>query len=181
MHVIAGRYKGRVLNTVSGRGTRPTTGRVRESWASSVLSILPNGFDGIAVLDAFAGSGALGIEALSRGAASCRFFEVDKRAHQTVRTNLANLGITADAANLTQGDVMVRAGGGSLEQEKAFDLVILDPPYARTAAEIVNFIIRLAYNGDLDRGALISYEHATGSFMPEEFPLLQESEGIGRF
>jgi 16S rRNA (guanine(966)-N(2))-methyltransferase RsmD len=119
MRVVAGRYGGRTLKAPRGREVRPTADRVREA----LFSIL-GPLDGLAALDLFAGTGALGIEALSRGAASCVFVDVDTR---PVLANLEALGIDAE----------VRRGGalGALKADDQYDLVLLDPPY-RDAARL---------------------------------------------
>ena len=119
MRVVAGRYGGRTLKAPRGREVRPTADRVREA----LFSIL-GPLDGLAALDLFAGTGALGIEALSRGAASCVFVDVDTR---PVLANLEALGIDAE----------VRRGRalGALKSDDQYDLVLLDPPY-RDAARL---------------------------------------------
>jgi 16S rRNA (guanine966-N2)-methyltransferase len=117
MRVVAGRYGGRTLKAPRGRDVRPTADRVREA----LFSIL-GPLDGLAVLDLFAGTGALGIEALSRGAFSCVFVDVDTR---PAEANLAALGIDAE----------VRRGGAlsALKPGDQYDLVLLDPPYRHAA------------------------------------------------
>jgi 16S rRNA (guanine966-N2)-methyltransferase len=119
MRVVAGRYGGRTLKAPRGREVRPTADRVREA----LFSIL-GPLDGVRVLDLFAGTGALGIEALSRGAAACVFVDVDTR---PVEANLEALGIGAD----------VRRGTAlsALKAGDQYDLVLLDPPY-RDAARL---------------------------------------------
>jgi 16S rRNA (guanine966-N2)-methyltransferase len=119
MRVVAGRYGGRTLKAPRGMDVRPTADRVREA----LFSIL-GPLDGLAVLDLFAGTGALGIEALSRGAQSCVFVDVDTR---PVKANLEALGI----------DAQVRRGRalGALRPGDHYDLVLLDPPY-RDAARL---------------------------------------------
>lgn len=94
MRVIAGEFRGRILDSPSADTTRPTTDRVRESLFSSLYS-RTGGFDGLSVLDAFAGSGALGIEALSRGASHAVFFERDPAAVRVLESNLAALSLAA--------------------------------------------------------------------------------------
>lgn len=113
MRVVAGIYGGRTLKAPRGREVRPTADRVREALFSILGSL-----DGLRVLDLFAGTGALGIEALSRGAASCVFVDLDTR---PVRANLEALGIDAE----------VRRGPAlsALRAGDQYDLVLLDPPY----------------------------------------------------
>src|SRR5437588_8754614 len=90
MRIIAGRWRGRPLTTPAGGATRPTADRTRETLFSMLVSRVGS-FEGLAVADLFAGSGALGIEALSRGAASCIFAEQDPAAIRAIRQNIANL------------------------------------------------------------------------------------------
>ena len=119
MRVVAGIYGGRTLKAPRGQGVRPTADRVREA----LFSIL-GPLDGARVLDLFAGTGALGIEALSRGAASCVFVDVDTR---PVRANLEVLGIDAE---VRRGQAL-----SALKPDDQYDLVLLDPPY-RDAARL---------------------------------------------
>jgi 16S rRNA (guanine966-N2)-methyltransferase len=129
MRVIAGRLGGRRLSAPKGRTTRPTSDRVREALFSMLGEL-----DGAVVLDLFAGSGALGIEALSRGAERAVFVERDARAVATLRANLAALGLGESEAEVRVGDAL-----GSLRAARArgetYDLVFVDPPY-RHAGEL---------------------------------------------
>jgi 16S rRNA (guanine966-N2)-methyltransferase len=124
LRVIAGEYKGRRLQTPAGDDTRPTADGVREA----LFSMLgPLGEDD-RVLDLFAGSGALGIEALSRGAGHATFCDDDRRAIAVVRANLEALGIGGDAATTHRMDARSRVREARTRLE-AYDLVFLDPPY----------------------------------------------------
>jgi 16S rRNA (guanine966-N2)-methyltransferase len=120
MRIVAGRHKGRRLGTPAGPGTRPTADRVREA----LFSIL-GPMEGLRVLDLYAGSGALGIEALSRGAESATFVESARPALAAIR---ANLDATGEQGEVVVSDAIrwLRAAG---EGERAFDLVFCDPPY----------------------------------------------------
>ena len=120
MRVIAGRYKGRRLKTPTWEGLRPTSDKLRET----LFNILAARIEEARVLDGFAGTGAVGIEALSRGAAHVTFVEQDPRAVALIEANLAACGIGADY-NVRRGDVLaaLRSPGA------AFDLILLDPPY----------------------------------------------------
>jgi 16S rRNA (guanine966-N2)-methyltransferase len=122
MRVVAGEYRGRRLKVPAGVRTRPTADRVRES----LFSILGD-VEGLRVADLFAGSGALGIEAISRGAEHATFVENDRGATGVLNFNLAALGIV-DGFEVFSWDVLawLRAVAGRLE----FDLVLLDPPYS---------------------------------------------------
>jgi 16S rRNA (guanine966-N2)-methyltransferase len=121
MRVIAGRYGGRRLQAPPGDATRPTSDRVREA----LFSVLAGRVDGARVLDLFAGSGALGIEALSRGAAEATFVDSAPASIRAVRANLEALG--------TEGEVRRadarRFLGSASAAARQYDLVFLDPPY----------------------------------------------------
>ncbi len=123
MRIVAGRFGGRRIAVPPGRATRPTSDRVREA-----LFAMLGPLDGERVLDAFAGSGALGLEALSRGAASVTFVEHEQRAAAVIRRNIEDLGLAADEATLVQVPV-ARALRAARERGDAYDLVFLDPPY----------------------------------------------------
>jgi len=139
MRVIAGQWRGRRLVAPKGDATRPTADRTREALFSMLASRL-GVFEGIAVGDLFAGSGALGIEALSRGAGSCLFVEQDRAALDALRVNLAGLGARGD----------VRAGSVlALGPAPApLDLVLMDPPYGSGAGSVaLDKLTRLGWIG----------------------------------
>jgi 16S rRNA (guanine966-N2)-methyltransferase len=123
VRIIAGEHRGRRLTAPPGEGTRPTSDRVREA----LFSILgPIG--GAEVLDLFAGTGALGLEALSRGAARATFVERDRRALAALRQNVAALGLADDRARVRPRDAAAFLGDAAARGD-AYDLVLLDPPY----------------------------------------------------
>lgn len=157
MRIIAGEHRGRVLKAPKGDGTRPTTDRVRESLMSAVASAR-GGFDGAVVLDAFAGSGALGLEALSRGAAWACAVERDAAAARVVEGNAQLLGYGLDRFRLVRGDVLARAIPPSATSP-GYDLVFLDPPYAMAPADALEVPYRLDTAGLLAADALVVYEH----------------------
>ncbi len=159
MRIIAGEFRGRVLKAPKGDGTRPTTDRVRESLMSSIASAR-GGFEGARVLDAFAGSGALGLEALSRGAATACFYERDNSALQVISGNIRSLNLDPRRARTVRADVLEKP---PTRQRPAFDLVFLDPPYALAAAESLGMVRTLAEAGALDADAIVVYEHALAS------------------
>jgi 16S rRNA (guanine966-N2)-methyltransferase len=117
LRVVAGEFKGRRLQAPRGSRTRPTADRVREALFSMLGDV-----GGARVLDLYAGSGALGIEALSRGAESAVFVERDARAVAAIERNLASVGVEAPVAKQDVLRFLARAEG-------AFDLVFCDPPY----------------------------------------------------
>lgn len=120
MRVVAGELGGRRLISPEGVATRPTTDRVREAMFNALGSA--GVLDGAVVADLYAGSGAIGIEALSRGAATCRFVERDRRALGVLRDNLEALGLT-DRATVLAADALAVAS--SIDA----DIVVADPPY----------------------------------------------------
>ena len=126
MRVIAGRLGGRRLQAPAGRTTRPTSDRVREA----VFAMLDD-VEGARVLDLFAGTGALGIEALSRGAQHAVFVERDTDALRALRANIAALGIDAQTAQVRRADALQALHTASAAQE-TYDLVFIDPPYTRS-------------------------------------------------
>jgi len=121
MRIIAGEWRGRPIEAPAGSATRPTRDRVREALFSMLASRLGT-FEGLRVADLFAGSGALGLEALSRGAAYCTFVATDRAAIEALRRHLEKLG-AGDRAE-------VRAQSALHGLPGPFDLVLMDPPYA---------------------------------------------------
>jgi 16S rRNA (guanine(966)-N(2))-methyltransferase RsmD len=130
MRVIAGTSRGRVLSTFTGRNVRPTPDRVREALFSILQSKLGN-FDDMRVLDLFAGSGALAIEALSRGASSACLVEKDKDSVQIIQENIERCRM-GDRTRLIMGDAwpILRQFGAA-----SFDLIFVDPPYGQGLAD----------------------------------------------
>jgi 16S rRNA (guanine(966)-N(2))-methyltransferase RsmD len=155
MRIIAGRLKGRRLKAPAGTSVRPTSDSLRET-LFNVLGPL----DGLGVLDAFAGTGALGLEAYSRGASSIAFIEHDTAALRVLHENVAHCGVE-DACAIIRGDFMhVRVDA------QRFDLVLLDPPY--TMANIPDVLTRavalLAPTGRL------VFEHSRRAGAPDVIP-----------
>lgn len=129
MRIIAGDWKRRQLRAPEGEATRPTADRVRETLFSMLVSRLGD-FEGLRVADLFAGSGALGLEALSRGAASCLFVEQDAAAIRALRSNIAAVR-AADRCDVRAASVL------SLGPAKEpLDLILLDPPYGTGAGAV---------------------------------------------
>lgn len=149
MRVIAGIWRGRQLVAPKGDTTRPTADRTREALFSMLTSRLGS-FEGLAVADLFAGSGALGIEALSRGAASCLFVEQDRAAIDALRANLAKLGAT--------GDVRAMSVLGLGLATAPLDVVMMDPPYGSGAGAVA--LDKLTRLGWIGAGTWVSVETA---------------------
>lgn len=124
MRVIAGTYGGRRLRAPRGRATRPTAERVREALFASLGEL-----HGEVVLDLFAGTGALAIEALSRGAARAVLVERDQRALDALRANLVELGLGPAVAEVRRGEAL-RALRTARERAETYDLLFVDPPYS---------------------------------------------------
>lgn len=162
MRIIAGQWKGRPITAPRGAATRPTTDRVREAVFSVIYSML-GPLDGLRVADLFAGSGALGLEALSRGADSVTFVEREHAAVKVLRSNIEALG-ARPSARIVSGDAMSGAVLGRLEGP--FSLLFCDPPYRIDAAEVVQVLVDLAEGGGIASGALVVYEHAAGVAVP---------------
>lgn len=160
VRIVSGRFRGRTLKAPRGEITRPTTDRVREAVFSAIASIAGSDLGGGVVLDAFAGSGALGLEALSRGCEHAVFVERDRAALAAVRSNAATLGAGADAT-VVSGDVFSLAARGSLPRAP-YSLLMLDPPYRLEPAQLALLVQNLAQNGQLAEGAVVVWEHAAG-------------------
>lgn len=162
--VIAGIAGGRRLAVPPGKGTRPTSDRVREGLFSAVWARLGD-LDGARVADLYAGSGAVGLEALSRGAAHVLLVESDARAARTIRANAATLGLPGAevAADKVERVLASEPAGGP------YDLVFLDPPYAVTDTTVTAHLNALRDNGWLTPGALVVVERATRG-APLEWP-----------
>ena len=134
MRVIAGSKKRLQLQTVPGMNTRPTTDRIKET----LFNMMGNDVCGCRFLDLFAGSGQMGIEALSRGADCACFIEKDKKALDCIRHNLEHTQLTENAVVMA-GDVLMSLRG--LKGQKAFDIIFMDPPYhLGTEQQVLNLI-----------------------------------------
>ena len=141
MRIIAGEWRGRRIAAPKGDATRPTADRTRETLFSMLVSRLGS-FDGLRIADLFAGSGALGLEALSRGAARCVFVEQDSAALAAIRANIETLA-ARDQGAVRAGSVM--ALGPSPE---SYDLLLLDPPYETGAGQVaIDRLRRLGWIG----------------------------------
>jgi 16S rRNA (guanine966-N2)-methyltransferase len=164
VRVIAGRYGGRRLQAPPGSATRPTSDRVREA----LFSILGARVAGARVLDLFAGSGALGLEALSRGAAAVTFVESAPAALRALRANVTALGAEAEIA---RADALkwLRSASGRARQ---YDLVFLDPPYRQ--AEALGAVLSELLPAVLGPGALVVAESDRRAPLELTIPTIDE-------
>jgi 16S rRNA (guanine966-N2)-methyltransferase len=153
--IVAGVAGGRRLAVPAGRETRPTSDRAREALFSA-LEARTGGLAGARVLDLFAGSGAVGLEALSRGAAAAVLVENDAKAVRVLRQNVASLGLPG-------AEVSARAVAAHLAEAapEPFDVVFADPPYALPAPDLAALLSGAAERGWIGSGALVVVERAT--------------------
>ena len=156
MRIVAGSLKGRTLKTPDWEGLRPTSDRLRET----LFNVLAPRIEGARFLDAYAGTGAVGIEALSRGAAHVTFVEQDRRAQHLIATNLERCRIESRHAIIREG-----FAAAARRLTEPFDVLFLDPPYGgatlQQALEIATPLV--------GPGALLVIEHARRDESPESF------------
>ena len=157
MRIVGGRFKGRSLVTPDGQNTRPTSDRAREA----IFNVLAHAewapdLDGARVMDVFAGSGALGFEALSRGARFCLFVETDDAARGAIRDNVETFGLFGTTRVHRRDATQLGPRPGS--QAEAFDLVFLDPPYRKGLGE--KALEALISGNWLSENAIIVFERA---------------------
>jgi 16S rRNA (guanine966-N2)-methyltransferase len=153
LRIIAGEFKGRRLQTPAGERTRPTRDRVREAWFSIVQTEIPEA----RVLDLFAGSGALGLEALSRGATHVDFVETHRAALAVLRENVATLGVE-DRVTIHRGDAVAFAARLA---PASYDVAFADPPYASGgAARLAELFRATPFAG------VLSIEHGADLALP---------------
>ncbi len=152
--VVAGALGGRRLEVPRGRTVRPTSDRVREA----LFSTLGDRVVGATVLDLFAGTGALGIEALSRGAAHVTFVERDAVVARVLRRNLETLELVADVRVVPAARFVDELADAS--DVPVFDLVLCDPPYRVAASDVVALLVSLARGGHVTAGTVMVVERA---------------------
>jgi 16S rRNA (guanine966-N2)-methyltransferase len=154
MRIVAGEWRGRTIRPPKDDRVRPTADRVREAWMSIVRQSIPEAL----VLDLFAGSGALGLEALSRGAARCDFVEVSQASLRALRENVDTLGAGGRVV-IHRGDAVRFLGGLA---EDAYDLAFADPPYGHgLAAQVAERWLAVPF------ASVLGVEHSTRDPMPE--------------
>jgi 16S rRNA (guanine966-N2)-methyltransferase len=157
--IVAGAARGRRLSVPPGRGTRPTADRVRESLFATVLTICGL-LDGARVLDLYAGSGAVGLEALSRGASDVLLVESDPHAARVIRRNIEAVRLPGARLLADRVERVLTRGRGD---DPPRDLVFADPPYAAAAEEVERVLAALHGRGWLAPGALVVVERGTRS------------------
>lgn len=168
MRIIAGKWRGRTIEAPPGQSTRPTADRVRETLFSMLASRLGS-FDDLRVADLFAGSGALGFEALSRGAATATFVESDAKASTIIRRNAEKLGAS------------VQILGGSalgLPRAEPFDLIFADPPYANGSGSAVVRSVESA--SWLASGGWLTVETSRSDKVEPGTLLIEATRDVGR-
>ena len=170
MRIIAGEWRGRPLAAPAGIATRPTADRVRETLFSMLVSRLGS-FDGLRVADLFAGSGALGFEALSRGAAHVSFVETDPQASAVIRANAEKLGAASRAQILSSSAL-------TLPRSAPFDLVFADPPYSDGSGTAA--IRAVLTSGWIQPGGWLSVETARGDSVETSGLVLDADRIVGR-
>lgn len=168
MRIVAGEFRGRRILSPRGRKIRPTTDRVREA----IFSIIADRLPGARVLDLFAGTGALGLEALSRGAAQAVFVDENREAVRLMRQNIALCG-AQERARVIQGSVhrAMRVLAAELSGRDVFDLVFMDPPYGK--GQVEGALLRVA---DIVKPtALVIVEHSSKDALPTELERWQKT------
>ncbi|KEO81938.1 16S rRNA (guanine(966)-N(2))-methyltransferase RsmD [Tumebacillus flagellatus] len=163
MRVISGEFRGRRLAAVPGQNTRPTTDKVKES----MFNIIGPYFEGGTALDLFAGTGGLGLEALSRGIEKAVFIDSDHRAISVVRENARTLGISQARAEIFKNDAR-RALDALAARGMKFDLVFLDPPYKLTGL-YEELILKMQELDLLEPRAYVIAEHAADVKLPDAY------------
>jgi 16S rRNA (guanine966-N2)-methyltransferase len=174
MRIVAGRWRGRALMAPEGLATRPTSDRARQALFDSLWHAPWAGrgsIEGATVLDAFAGSGALGFEALSRGAARAVFLDSSRAAVTAIRRNASALG-AGDAVSVLAADALAPPRG------EACGLVFLDPPYGKGLVSLA--LAALAARGWIAPGALIVAETGSAEAVPHDSPLAARTHGAAR-
>ncbi|MET8634627.1 16S rRNA (guanine(966)-N(2))-methyltransferase RsmD [Streptomyces sp. NPDC004096] len=179
--VIAGRAGGRRLAVPPGNGTRPTSDRAREGLFSTWQSLLGGPLAGERVLDLYAGSGAVGLEALSRGAGHSLLVEADARAVRTVRENVKALGLPGAEVRAGKAEQIIHTPAPA----QPYDIVFLDPPYAVSDDDLREILLTLRTGGWLAADVVVTVERSTrgGEFRwPDGFEAVRSRRyGEGTF
>lgn len=161
MRIIAGKYRSRLIKSPKDAEVRPTKDRIREA----LFNIIREYIDGADVLDIFAGSGAFGIEAISRGAESATFIDGEKACIKTIEENVKTLGIDAGKVKLLRMDAF-KAVDKLCNEGKKFDIILFDPPYYKDIAK--KCLIKLGERDILKPHCIIIAEHHKKDILPAE-------------
>ncbi|MEV6510824.1 16S rRNA (guanine(966)-N(2))-methyltransferase RsmD [Streptomyces sp. NPDC051642] len=179
--VIAGEAGGRRLAVPAGTGTRPTSDRAREGLFSTWQSLLGAPLNGERVLDLYAGSGAIGLEALSRGASHALLVEADPKAARVIRENVKNIGLPGAEVRAGKAEQIVQTPASA----DPYDIVFLDPPYVVADHDLREILLTLRSGGWLAPDALVTVERSTrgGEFgWPDGFDAIRARRyGEGTF
>ena len=166
LRVISGTAKGHKLKTLKGISTRPTSDRVKESLFNIISGMIP----GAGVLDIYAGTGSIGIEALSRGSDFAVFVDISNECSRIIRENLVNTKLI-DKASVITGDIFITLNKIS-KNNKKFDIIFLDPPYNKNLVEeTLNCIIE---NDVLKRSSIVIAEHDIDDIVSDEIGVLKK-------
>lgn len=172
MRIVGGTLKGRRLVAPKGEGTRPTSDRVREALMSSLVNRLGADLGGGTALDLFAGSGALGLEAISRGASRAVLVEKDRSALQAIAANVETLGVE-ERVTVVSSDALT-AGLKRAQTLGPFALLFCDPPYRIDQGKVARALEALGRSGAVASGAALAWEHSAGGAVPEPRGFAQE-------
>ena len=169
MRIIAGKFRGRKLKSPPSLDTRPTSDRLRET----LFNILAPRIEGARFLDLCAGSGAVGIEALSRGAAHVTFVDRSRKMSGLIETSLEALDISQDGFEIVCGDAMKFLRGRAKKAAPAFDIIFYDPPYATNYEVVLDYVGTHAMRLSADDGSVIVEHHRKNEVSKEHGPLLR--------
>jgi 16S rRNA (guanine966-N2)-methyltransferase len=168
MRIIAGKYRGRKLKSPPSLQTRPTSDRLRET----LFNILAPRIKGARFLDLCAGSGAVGIEALSRGAAHVAFVDRSRKMYALIETNLKSLDVNDDKIEVVSKEALEFLRRRAKQEEAPFDIVFFDPPYAMDYEAVLDYVSEHATRM-LAEGGVMIVEHHRKKDLKEEFGELQ--------
>ncbi len=168
MRIIAGKYRGRKLKSPPSLQTRPTSDRLRET----LFNILARRIQGARFLDLCAGSGAVGIEALSRGAAHVTFVDRSRKMYALIETNLKALNVSDDEIEVVSREALEFLRRRAEKKEAAFDVIFFDPPYSMDYEAVLDYVGEHATRMLAESGVMI-VEHHRKKDLKEEFGALQ--------
>jgi 16S rRNA (guanine966-N2)-methyltransferase len=168
MRIIAGKYRGRKLKSPPSLQTRPTSDRLRET----LFNILASRIEGARFLDLCAGSGAIGIEALSRGSAHVAFVDRSRKMYALIETNLKTLDASEDEIEVASKEALEFLKRRTKQEASAFDLIFFDPPYAMDYEDVLNYVSEQGTRLLADGGVIV-VEHHKKKELKSEFGALK--------